>query len=317
MRLISTICSLMISLKMIGQLPAVNESNPFEPKQTDVKIKIRCLPTSKVSPDPLLIIDGVPVEFEKLQSINPDDIESIHILQTDTLKIVSCKPNNGVILITTKRNNIRRFQINDVINGNNIPRATATFISSYERQDTLRFVANDSGIITTDKLRVGVEYQLTITSIGYKPLSVAYRNVKQQSETFSMEKDIREFAPVVVKCDTEFGCIRTISCGLQRITICSFQSRKEVSASPCIGSYPNPVRKNSSLTVEMKNANDGNYSLQLISLAGQIVLSKETGINKSEAIAKLDIRNIPSGAYILQMINKQSGKKYSEKVIVE
>lgn len=81
--------------------------------------------------------------------------------------------------------------------------------------------------------------------------------------------------------------------------------------------YPNPIRKNSTLAIDIKNVDGGTYSFRLFSVNGQILLIKELVINKSENIIKLDIPAVPAGAYILQMINKQSGKKQSEKIIVE
>lgn len=59
---------------------------------------------SFTSNDPLYVIDGVPVQDQYQNTINPDDIESIQVLKdASTASIYGSRASNGVIVITTKR----------------------------------------------------------------------------------------------------------------------------------------------------------------------------------------------------------------------
>ena len=54
--------------------------------------------------DPLYVIDGVPVESRFLNTINPNDIESIQVLKDpSTASIYGSRASNGVIIVTTKQ----------------------------------------------------------------------------------------------------------------------------------------------------------------------------------------------------------------------
>lgn len=56
--------------------------------------------------DPLYVIDGVPVESRFLNTINPNDIESIQVLKDpSTASIYGSRASNGVIIVTTKKGN--------------------------------------------------------------------------------------------------------------------------------------------------------------------------------------------------------------------
>jgi len=56
--------------------------------------------------DPLFVIDGVPTKDNFLNSINPNDVESIQVLKdAASASIYGARASNGVIVITTKRGN--------------------------------------------------------------------------------------------------------------------------------------------------------------------------------------------------------------------
>ena len=53
--------------------------------------------------DVLIVVDGVPGQIGGLESLNPNDIESISVLKDASAAIYGSRAANGVILITTKR----------------------------------------------------------------------------------------------------------------------------------------------------------------------------------------------------------------------
>lgn len=107
------------------------------------KIRIRGGASLNASNDPLIVIDGVPLEGSTLpgapsplSSINPADIESMNILKdASATAIYGSRASNGVIIITTKRGKLgqplqihasTRFSVStpkkyvDVLTGNEV-----------------------------------------------------------------------------------------------------------------------------------------------------------------------------------------------------
>jgi hypothetical protein len=81
--------------------------------------------------------------------------------------------------------------------------------------------------------------------------------------------------------------------------------------------YPNPIKRGSSLTIETNKHEKGNHLFQLSAANGQIVLTKELWIDENSRVVKINIPPVAAGTYFLQMINKQSGKGNTEKIIIE
>jgi TonB-dependent starch-binding outer membrane protein SusC len=106
------------------------------------RIRIRNGASLNASNDPLIVIDGVPVESNGidgkgnlLNMINPNDIESMTVLKdASATALYGSRASNGVLIITTKRGTSGKFKFNfttqpsvskiaqtvDVLNGNQI-----------------------------------------------------------------------------------------------------------------------------------------------------------------------------------------------------
>lgn len=75
------------------------------------RIRIRGVASLNASNDPLIVVDGVPVESNNLagsanflNTINPDDIESMSVLKDASASaLYGSRASNGVIIITTKK----------------------------------------------------------------------------------------------------------------------------------------------------------------------------------------------------------------------
>jgi TonB-dependent SusC/RagA subfamily outer membrane receptor len=97
-------------------------SNPFtERKDTISKIAISpnlaqpvvpipskniiiCAVSRPLSNEPLTILDGVLIDSKQFSKVNPNDVESIKVLKgTDATAIYGSRAVNGVIIITTKK----------------------------------------------------------------------------------------------------------------------------------------------------------------------------------------------------------------------
>ncbi|MEY4703478.1 MAG: hypothetical protein RIR96_1375 [Bacteroidota bacterium] len=84
------------------------------------KLRIRGGASLNASNDPLLVVDGVPVESNGiagspnyLNTLNPDDIESVSVLKdASATALYGSRASNGVIIITTKKGTKGKLKVN-------------------------------------------------------------------------------------------------------------------------------------------------------------------------------------------------------------
>lgn len=89
---------------MVGKIAGVNIVPGTGAPGSDATIRIRMGASLKASNDPLIVIDGVPVENTSINSINPNDIASFTVLKdASATAIYGSRASNGVIIITTKK----------------------------------------------------------------------------------------------------------------------------------------------------------------------------------------------------------------------
>ncbi len=81
--------------------------------------------------------------------------------------------------------------------------------------------------------------------------------------------------------------------------------------------FPNPVNPASSINIEWKNNDEGYYTLQLINPAGQPFHQREIWIDTDARLLNLDIPAVTAGVYFLVITNKKTGKRLTEKLIVQ
>jgi len=81
--------------------------------------------------------------------------------------------------------------------------------------------------------------------------------------------------------------------------------------------YPNPIRSNSTLTIELNQKQYGDHLLQLFNQSGQLIVSKDIYIDEKARLFTMNMPSIISGNYFLKLTSKTTGKSYTEKLIVE
>lgn len=95
-----------------GMAAGVNVTSASGQPGSKSMIRIRGIGTINDS-NPLYIIDGMPTNQDGMESVNPNDIESIEVLKDAASgAIYGARAANGVILVTTKRGKMGKAQIN-------------------------------------------------------------------------------------------------------------------------------------------------------------------------------------------------------------
>ncbi len=102
-----------------GKVPGVQITSNGGAPGSGGRIRIRGGSSLNASNDPLIVIDGVPLDNNKvsgsanpLSLINPNDIESFNVLKdASATAIYGSRASNGVIIITTKKGSTGKLQV--------------------------------------------------------------------------------------------------------------------------------------------------------------------------------------------------------------
>ena len=95
-----------------GMAAGVNVTSSSGQPGAKSMIRIRGIGTINAS-EPLYVIDGMPTNQDGMESVNPNDIESIEVLKDAASgAIYGARAANGVILVTTKKGKSGKAQIN-------------------------------------------------------------------------------------------------------------------------------------------------------------------------------------------------------------
>ncbi|HKC36527.1 MAG TPA: SusC/RagA family TonB-linked outer membrane protein, partial [Chitinophagaceae bacterium] len=132
-----------------GKVPGLQISTGNGMPGAPIYIRIRQGASLNASNDPLIVIDGIPLEggdisgvANPLSLINPNDIESMNILKdASATAIFGNRASNGVIIITTKKGNSGKLKV------------------SYNSNVTLSTVTKTADILDADEFRALVNAQ--------------------------------------------------------------------------------------------------------------------------------------------------------------
>ncbi|MGB4577167.1 MAG: SusC/RagA family TonB-linked outer membrane protein, partial [Paludibacter sp.] len=95
--------SMTVATGLQGKVAGLNISSLNSGVFEDVKINLRGIRSLTGNNNPMLLLDGVPVGLGLLNTINPNDVESINVLKgTSAAAIYGPDARNGVIVVTTK-----------------------------------------------------------------------------------------------------------------------------------------------------------------------------------------------------------------------
>lgn len=154
---------------LVGQMPGVNVVAGSGAPGDGATIRIRSGASLSASNDPLIVIDGVPVDNSEINgssniisTLNPDDIESFTVLKdASATAIYGSRASNGVIVITTKK-------------------GTDKLVVNYSSNYSVSTIAKKLDVLTGDEFR---EFVPTVTGV---PAELVYgtSNTDWQDEIY-------------------------------------------------------------------------------------------------------------------------------------
>jgi len=172
-----------------GKVPGVQISTGNGMPGAGIYIRIRQGASLNANNDPLIVVDGVPLESggisgvaNPLSLLNPNDIESMNILKdASATAIFGNRASNGVIIITTKKGSSGKLKV------------------SYNNSVTLSTVTKMADILNADEYRAlvmanGTTAQKALLSLGHtKWQDQIYRDAIAFDNNISFSGGIKKF----------------------------------------------------------------------------------------------------------------------------
>lgn len=192
---------------LVGKVPGVNVVSSSGAPGTGATIRIRSGASLSASNDPLIVIDGVPVDNSTIEGggnviggINPDDIETFTVLKdASATAIYGSRASNGVIVITTKKGADTNLRFN------------------YSTNLSVSTVTETLDILSADEFRQfvptvsGVPASVTLGTASTDWQDEIYRTEFGQEHNFSVSGKVKQNAPyrLSVGYTNQNGVIRT------------------------------------------------------------------------------------------------------------
>lgn len=176
---------------LVGKISGVNVvSNSGAPGSSST-IRIRSGASLSASNDPLIVIDGVPVDNSTIEGggnilggINPSDIETFTVLKdASATAIYGSRASNGVIVITTKKGSDSKLKFN------------------YSTNISVSSVTKKLNVLSADEFRSfvptvsGVPKNIQLGSVSTDWQDEIYRTGIGQEHNFSVAGSIEKHAP--------------------------------------------------------------------------------------------------------------------------
>src|SRR5690606_16246479 len=139
-----------VDMDQLKKMPATNFGQQLQGKAAGVTVGTQGAPGSPTmirirgigtvnNNGPLYVIDGVSTRDQNLNSINPNDIESVQVLKdASAASIYGAQASNGVIIITTKKGKTGKPSVSyDTFYSVTTPNRAYDMLDSKERIDLM------------------------------------------------------------------------------------------------------------------------------------------------------------------------------------
>ncbi|MEI9808700.1 MAG: carboxypeptidase-like regulatory domain-containing protein [Bacteroidota bacterium] len=204
-----------------------------------------------------------------------------------------------------------------VIDENNDP---VPYASIMIKGSKLGVSADSSGVFKLETTLITGEVILSISSVGFeaKEMTLVPGTYLLQEITVQLKQKLMNEV-VVTGYSTIKG--RVIVGAISKITertISDISIPEPPAEKPAmIKVYPNPVLSGTSINIGCERLEEGYYIFRLFSQAGQEIQQKKVWIDAEATIMNMEIPAVAAGSYVLTLINKESGKRFSEKIIIQ
>jgi hypothetical protein len=196
-----------------------------------------------------------------------------------------------------------------------------------EEGNPVPFASIEKGLVGTAADSTGA-FSLVVASI--KGLKLKISSVGYEScEIEPTPEQIINIQPIIVKLKSALMDEVIVSADMSRslkglvggavsIITCTYETQYPVLLEePGFKIYANPARANSKIFINAGESEAGLYAIQLLNLSGQLIKQEQAMIDKGIGAIPFSVPAIPSGTYVVVLLNKTTGKKASEKLLIQ
>lgn len=179
------------------------------------------------------------------------------------------------------------------------------------------------GSFELNKLGSNAKLTIVVSSLGYETKII---EVESKDLNSSLNIVLKENIPILqqIVLESNLSSHRLVAGGISTYTVVRKRPKlsktiikpiqKLLDIEP-VKIYPNPVAKNANVHIAIKQT--GTWELQLFTVQSSLLSVKEVVINTQNQIIDYTLpNNIVSGNYFLRLVNKETKKVITEKIIV-
>lgn len=270
-------------------------------------------------------IENIKKSILKTLQIKADEYETESINITDELL-----NNIDDLQITLKKKNNDALNADVKVTGKVVDEkgAAITDASIQIKGTKLGTTSKADGSFELNKLGSNTKLSIVVSSLGYETKTIEVENKDFKNELSVVLKVKSEnLDEIILNTGIGLSCVKRCytggaviisnnnsknkSCVIEKIVK---PIQKILDIEP-IKIYPNPVAKNANVHIAIKQT--GTWELQLFTVQSNLLSVKEVVINTQNQIIDYTLpNNIVSGNYFLRLVNKETKKVITEKIIV-
>jgi hypothetical protein len=254
----------------------------------------------------------------------PNDISSIRDLSKPTRVNVPATLVGTTGMISVKQETDQTIS-GKVIDekGESVPFASIELLKAGQF-----IIADENGKFTVKKNRVKKGGILLVSSAGFESKTIIAGEENFISGQFYVQlkanvvlPEVVLTAPVTIVGRIRIGIVTKVTKGEMFLkkadTTYSKAEKKIFGIEDKLLVYPNPVQSGAALNVSFKKMDEGYYTINLLNQSGQSVHQQEIWIDTEARLLNIDVPVVAAGSYFLSLADKNSGKKFTEKIIVQ
>lgn len=213
-----------------------------------------------------------------------------------------------------------------IVNENDEPVPFATVFLAGVGATVKAQVADEEGRINIQAGKKWKKAEIIISSAGFHERKIEITRRELPEEQLIVRLQPKALLPeVVVTSQGTMGVIKRsvvmggVSGGINIDTtkVVEVPVIKTITSVPVLRVYPNPVLAGSTINIACEKLDEGYYSFQLLNFSGQVIHQREVWVDEKATVLNFEVPRAAAGSYVLRMIHKQSGKTFTEKVILQ
>jgi len=235
-----------------------------------------------------------------------------NINSKDTLPGELCtRPTMGIIAMPFEEQSLLIGIVKDEEN-NPVPNASITIKGS-----GTGVAANEIGSFSL-KTSIHQPIIILVTAIGYEPVEINLKKERLRNPItiyLKRQEIVKTQEVVVVATGLVKGklIMGGVTKGMKINSESEVEERKRHNP---LTIFPNPTHSRSSVRIEWKRQQPGEFLLQFLSLSGQVIFTQDLRMDKKSRLPDLLIPDVSAGTYFIRITNKKTKENFTEKLIV-